>query len=301
MRQYANRKDIKIIGDLPIFVAHDSSDVWANQKLFELAADGSAAKVAGVPPDYFSATGQLWGNPHYRWSEMAKDDYHWWRERFRVLLQLVDIVRVDHFRGFEAYWEVDGAAENAIVGEWRLGPGSEFFRVLQDKFGELPLIVEDLGVITPKVEDLKHEFNFPGIQVLHFSFALDANERCYPVVCPRNSVTYTGTHDNDTTWGWYMELLEENPALAEAIRKEAGAEEGASVHEICWALIEYAYAGNANTVIIPLQDLLRLDSSARMNVPGTVGGENWRWRANENDFTAHLQSKMAALAKAYRR
>ena len=301
LRNYANRKGIKIIGDLPIFVAHDSSDVWANQRLFELQPDGSAAKVAGVPPDYFSETGQLWGNPHYRWPEMGKDDYHWWRERFRVLLQLVDIVRVDHFRGFEAYWEVDGKAETAIVGTWRKGPGSEFFRVLQDKLGELPLIVEDLGVITPEVEDLKHEFNFPGIQVLHFSFALDVNDRCYQVLCPRNSVTYTGTHDNDTTWGWYSKLLEENPAMAEAVRIEAGAEVGASAHDVCWALIEYAYAGNANTVIIPLQDLLRLDSNARMNTPGTVGGDNWKWRATEGDFTAQLQGKMAALAKAYQR
>ncbi|WP_346354403.1 bifunctional glycogen debranching protein GlgX/4-alpha-glucanotransferase [Azotosporobacter soli] len=301
LRVYANRKGIQIVGDLPIFVAHDSSDVWANQKLFELSADGRAAKVAGVPPDYFSATGQLWGNPHYRWTEMAKDEYHWWRERFRVLLQLVDIIRVDHFRGFEAYWEVDGKEKTAVVGNWRKGPGAEFFRVVQNHFGELPLIVEDLGVITPEVQDLKHAFNFPGIQVLHFSFVLADNGRCHPVICPRNSVTYSGTHDNDTTWGWFVELMEEEPLLAEAIRREVGAAPDATAREVCWSLIEYAYAGNANTVIIPMQDLLRLESNTRMNTPGTVGGENWRWRCRDEYLTAHLQSQMAALAKAYQR
>lgn len=301
LRQYANRKGVRIIGDLPIFVAHDSSDVWSNQKLFDLTAEGRVSKVAGVPPDYFSETGQLWGNPHYRWTEMAKDDYRWWRERFRVLLQLVDIVRVDHFRGFEAYWEVDGKAKTAVVGQWRKGPGAEFFRVVQDHFGELPLIVEDLGVITPEVDDLKHEFNFPGIQVLHFSFAMDDGGRCRSVVCPRNSVTYTGTHDNDTTWGWFVELMENEPKLADGIRQAIGSAPDATARDVCWAMVEYAYAGNANTVIIPLQDLLRLDSGARMNTPGTVGGGNWSWRCKEEHFTAQLQSQLAALAKAYQR
>jgi 4-alpha-glucanotransferase len=300
LRQYAGQKGIDIMGDIPIFVAHDSSDVWANPQLFDLDGRGRPATVAGVPPDYFSATGQLWGNPHYRWQEMEKDDYNWWRQRLRTLLLLVDIVRVDHFRGFEAFWEVSGTAETAEKGRWVKGPGVRFFTVLKNYFPRLPVVVEDLGVITWEVEDLKYELEFPGIKVMHFSFQEDVNQTCLPVIHERNLVVYTGTHDNDTTCGWYMKLLKEQPRLAKCVRKLLRADKG-NPEEICRKLIEFVYAGNANTVIIPMQDLLELGTEARMNHPGTVGGKNWAWRCSQGRICRGLAVRLARLAEENRR
>lgn len=303
LKQYAEAYNIKIIGDIPIFVAHDSSDVWANQQFFDLDEDGIPHTVAGVPPDYFSKTGQLWGNPHYNWGEMAKDDYHWWRQRLQVLLQLVDIVRVDHFRGFEAYWEIPAEAMTAEDGRWVKGPGAQFFSVLEKYLGNLPIIVEDLGVITPEVDDLKHQFYFPGIKVLHFSFEYGESGRYATFSCDKNSILYTGTHDNDTTAGWYEKLMVDEPELAQCIeqclKKQLGINDGPS-ELTCWNFVEFTYQSNANTLIVPLQDILCLGSEARMNFPGTVGS-NWEWRYRKEVLTSELSAKLASLVEKYQR
>lgn len=297
LKHYANQKGIRIIGDMPIFVAHDSADVWANQRLFALNAAGKADKVAGVPPDYFSATGQLWGNPHYRWNEMKEDDYGWWRDRFKTLLEAVDVIRVDHFRGFEAYWEVDGGAENAIEGAWVKGPGAHFFQTLARYFGKLPIIAEDLGVITDEVNDLKDAFSFPGMKVLQFSISPDESGRA-SFVCEQNCAVYTGTHDNNTTVGWIKEdVTESERAAARALVAADAAEDTA----FCREFVRFAYASNGAVVIVPMQDLLELESDARMNLPGTVGAANWRWRAKAGDFSPELAARLAALCGEYKR
>ena len=303
LKQYTTSCNIKIIGDIPIFVAHDSSDVWANQGLFNLDEAGSPLTVAGVPPDYFSLTGQLWGNPHYNWAEMAKDDYHWWRQRLQVILQLVDIVRVDHFRGFEAFWEIPATADSAVNGRWIKGPGAHFFSVLQIYLGKLPLIVEDLGFITHEVDDLKHEFYFPGTKVLQFSFHF-SESGCYATFsCEKNNVLYTGTHDNDTTKGWFDKWLVGEPGLAQCVEqcleRELGTDLGES-ESTCWKLVEFSYKSNANTVIVPLQDVLCLGSEARMNFPGTIGS-NWNWRYRKEVLTSDLSTKVAGLVEKYQR
>jgi len=303
LKQYAELHNIKIIGDIPIFVAHDSSDVWGNQQLFDLDETGRPLTVAGVPPDYFSMTGQLWGNPHYKWGEMAKDDYHWWRQRIQVLFKLVDIVRVDHFRGFEAFWEIPANAETAVDGRWIKGPGAQFFSVLQKHLGTLPFIVEDLGFITHGVEDLKNQFYFPGTKVLQFSYHY-SESGCYATFsCEKNCVLYTGTHDNDTTKGWYNKLLVAEPRLAgcvqQCLERELTSDDCVS-EPTCWKLVEFTYHSNANTVIVPLQDILCLDSEARMNFPGTIGN-NWDWRCQREWLTRELSTKLAGLVEKYQR
>lgn len=299
LRQYATERNVKIVGDIPIFVAHDSADVWANQQLFDLDEAGSPQTVAGVPPDYFSATGQLWGNPHYNWAKMAADDYLWWRQRLEVLGRLVDIVRVDHFRGFESFWEIPAKAETAIEGRWVKGPGAQFFNALQKHFGKLPIIVEDLGIITSEVDDLKHQFYLPGIKVLHFALDYDTRKQCVNLSCEKNSVLYTGTHDNDTTAGWYQELVTEQPELAECIVGGLGIGDSEPA-EVCWKIVEFCYQNNANTLIVPLQDVLCLGSQARMNLPGTVGS-NWNWRYRREWLTSELSRRLAGLVEKYNR
>lgn len=302
LKEYAGKSNIKIIGDIPIFVAHDSCDVWANQQLFDLDEMGNPCTVAGVPPDYFSATGQLWGNPHYDWDKMAKDDYLWWRQRLQTLLKLVDIVRFDHFRGLESFWEIPAAAKTAVEGRWIKGPGAQFFSVLQNHLGNLPLIVEDLGYITPEVDDLKHQFYFPGIKVLQFSFYCGENGRCVTFNCERNSVLYTGTHDNDTTASWYEKLLVETPELAEFVEQYIERQLGKNDAQksITWKLVEVAYHSNANTVIVPMQDILGIGNQGRMNLPGTVGN-NWGWRCSGNLLTKELSIKLNDLVAKYNR
>ena len=303
LKNYAGQKGIRLVGDVPIFVSHDSSDVWAHQELFDLDGQGKPRTVAGVPPDYFSEDGQLWGNPHYQWERMAKNDYSWWRERFQILFRLVDIVRVDHFRGFESFWEVPATAKTAAKGRWVKGPGAAFFRVLEKHLGKLPIIVEDLGIITWEVEDLKYELGYPGIKVLHFSFQRDVNGCCLPIHYEKNLAVYTGTHDNNTTCGWYAALSEEQPELAACVRQTVGLAEAedAAPGEVCRRLVEFAYASKANTVVIPLQDLLELGAEARMNFPGTVGGTNWSWRCAKEHFMAALSARLAKLAEDYTR
>jgi 4-alpha-glucanotransferase len=300
LKKYARQWQVNIIGDIPIFVAHDSCDVWANQQLFDLDKSGLPQTVAGVPPDYFSKTGQLWGNPHYLWEEMAKDEYKWWRQRLQVLFTLVDVIRLDHFRGFESFWEVPAGEKTAEEGQWVKGPGEQFFRVVQKHLGHLPIIVEDLGIITSEVEDLKYELAFPGIKVLHFSFCYDEQGKCIPYTCEKNSVIYTGTHDNDTTKSWYEKLLVEDLELARCVQQQVGINEEDGI-EPYWKFIEFVYSNNGNTAIVPLQDILGLPNRARMNLPGTVGGSNWAWRYNKEMLTDKLSSKLAILVEKYNR
>ncbi|PIQ24774.1 4-alpha-glucanotransferase [bacterium (Candidatus Blackallbacteria) CG17_big_fil_post_rev_8_21_14_2_50_48_46] len=295
LRSYAHLNGIHIIGDMPIFLAHDSADVWAHQSLFHLDAHGKPTVVAGVPPDYFSATGQLWGNPLYHWEAMAKDNYAWWAERFRVMLNLVDIVRLDHFRGFEAYWEIPAGEETAINGKWVKGPNKAFFKAMQKALGNLPFIAEDLGVITPPVEDLRDSFGFPGMKVLQFAFDDTPENAFLPHNHIANSVVYTGTHDNQTTLSWFEDRPEK---VKQFILGYQGSNDANFIH---WQLIRLALSSVANTVLIPLQDILGLpDESARMNTPGKAEG-NWSWRLKEEDLTSEVAHTLKHWTQLYNR
>ncbi len=294
VQRAAHAKGIKIIGDIPIFVAHDSSDVWANQGLFALEPDGSPSVVAGVPPDYFSATGQLWGNPHYRFEVMAENNFAWWLQRFEETFKTVDIVRVDHFRGFEAYWEIPGTAETAITGRWVKAPGVELFNAVRAKFGDLAIIAEDLGVITKEVEALRDGFNLPGMKILQFAFYGSENDAFLPHTYTPNCVVYTGTHDNDTTLGWWM-------SESEAVQAKAKAYLGVSGKDIVWDLIRAAWKSSAVMALTPLQDLLELPTQQRMNLPGSLGGTNWAWRYSSQVLSPALAAKLKALTVSSKR
>jgi 4-alpha-glucanotransferase len=270
LREHARRRGVAIIGDLPIFVAHDSADVWANRELFELDDDGEPVVVSGVPPDYFSETGQRWGNPLYRWDAILDTDYDWWTRRFQRTLQTVDVVRIDHFRGFEAYWEVPGDEETALHGRWVPGPGREFFERIAQKLGPLPVIAEDLGLITREVEELRDALGFPGMRVLQFAFDGDANNPHLPENYTENSVAYTGTHDNDTTRGWF-------DGASPSERARILSRIAADTSDIHWQLIALVAASRARLAVVPAQDLLGLGNEARMNTPGTAA-DNWSWR-----------------------
>lgn len=270
LKTYANEKGIRIVGDIPIFVDHNSADVWSNPKYFEVDKQGNRKLVAGVPPDYFSETGQLWGNPLYKWDLMEKDDYAWWVERFRQMFELFDAIRVDHFRGFDAYWEVEASEETAIKGNWVDGPGEKLFNAIKRELGELPIIAEDLGVMTHSVKELRDSFQFPGMKILQFAFESDSTNGFLPHNYSRNCVVYTGTHDNDTTIGWYESAPEEEKHRArEYIRSD-----GSEIH---WDLIRLAMLSVADQAIFPLQDFMNLNAQHRMNIPGTVN-DNWIWR-----------------------
>lgn len=294
LRSRTNELGVRLLGDIPIFVAHNSADVWAHPELFTLDAEGESEQVAGVPPDYFSETGQLWGNPLFRWERHAESGYAWWLDRIRGCLDLVDRLRLDHFRGFEAYWEIPAGDETAINGRWVPGPGAEFFRAVRSALGELPLLAEDLGVITPPVEALRDNFGLPGMSVLQFAFGGDAENAYLPHNYDgRPLVAYTGTHDNDTTRGWY-EALE--PAAAHHVRMYLQV----SGDDIAWDLIRSAWASSATLAIAPLQDLLSLPTEARMNTPGSTEG-NWEWRMPPGALTEALAERMRALNALYNR
>lgn len=293
VKNYANQAGIQIIGDLPIFVAYDSADVWANPDLFFLDDQGQATVIAGVPPDYFSATGQRWGNPLYRWDKMQADEYSWWQKRLQMSLVQADIIRIDHFRGFEGYWEIPAEEPTAVVGQWVPGPGHHFFQTLQDKLGQLPLIAEDLGVITPEVEALRDDFDFPGMKILQFGFGGERNSNFLPHHFHRNCVVYTGTHDNETTVGWYHQAYEEERDHARRYMAVNG-------HDIAWDMIRLAFASVANTAVVPMQDVLSLGNEARMNFPGKVGGY-WRWRFRPDALTDHLVYRLRELTQLYGR
>ncbi len=294
LRDYAHQKHLRIIGDIPIFVAYDSADVWANPGHFFLDDDGRPTVVAGVPPDYFSPTGQLWGNPLYRWDALAATGYAWWLKRIRSVLQIVDVLRIDHFRGFAGYWEVPATETTAINGRWVPGPGADLFLAVERSLGQLPLIAEDLGVITPDVEALRDRFHFPGMKVLQFAFSSGPENVHLPHNCQQNCILYTGTHDNDTTVGWYRSRLDSDEA-AYAIKYL-----NTDGHDIAWDLIRAAWAGVPHTAIAPLQDLLRLGTEARFNFPSRASG-NWGWRFRAGALGQELQRQLAEVTCIYGR
>ncbi|MEH2117688.1 4-alpha-glucanotransferase [Nostoc sp.] len=291
LKSYANMRGIDIIGDIPIYVAHDSADVWAHPNIFCLDEQtGAAAQMAGVPPDYFSATGQLWGNPVYNWEELQKQDFKWWVQRFEAMLDYVDIIRIDHFRGFEAYWAVPQGEETAINGKWVEAPGDAFFEVIRQKLGKLPVLAEDLGVITPGVEALRDKYEFPGMKILQFAFSADAANPFLPFNYPRNSVVYTGTHDNDTTLGWFDTASDEEK---QKLLLYLGSISPEGIH---WDLIRLALSSIANQAIIPLQDILGLGNQARMNFPSIPEG-NWEWRYQTAALTQELGDRLKVLTE----
>ncbi|MBC7897447.1 MAG: 4-alpha-glucanotransferase [Cytophagaceae bacterium] len=305
LKRAAAQRKIRLMGDLPIYVAHDSADVWAHPELFQLNPDGSLQVQAGVPPDYFSATGQLWGNPLYNWDALRRTGYSWWIHRMRAAFTEFDLVRIDHFRGFEAYWEVPGDAETAINGRWAPGPGAELFEAIASALGPLPIVAENLGLITPAVEALRERCGFPGMSILQFAFGGDgqANE-FQPHNYPRERVVYTGTHDNDTTVGWWNSSGDgDSTRDAEAVEREKAFARlylGTDGKEMHWTLIRAALASVADTVLVPMQDVLGLGSGARMNLPGRQGG-NWKFRFTWDQLTPEMQDKMKTLVKLYGR
>ena len=300
LRRTAHERGIRLMGDVPIFVAHDSADVWAHPELFHLGRDGRPSLQAGVPPDYFSATGQLWGNPLYRWDALERTGYAWWVDRLRAVFELVDLVRLDHFRGFEAYWEVAGDATTAIDGRWVKGPGAALFEAVSGALGELPVVAEDLGVITPEVEALRDALGLPGMAILQFAFGSDAHGNDFlPHNYPRRKVVYTGTHDNDTVVGWWNAGVgnsTRSAAEVEQERERALAYVGGDGSEIHWDFVRTLLVSVADTAIVPLQDVLGVGSQGRMNLPGRGDG-NWRWRFRAGDLTPELRRRLRAITE----
>jgi 4-alpha-glucanotransferase len=297
LRAYVNDKDIKIIGDIPIFIAYDSADAWAHPELFFLGEDSLPTVVAGVPPDYFSATGQLWGNPLYRWPVHKKSDYAWWLERFRSVLNFVDVVRLDHFRGFAGYYEIPYGALTAEKGQWMTGPGKDFFGTVSQQLsgaenGTLPIIAEDLGVITQDVVELRDSLNLPGMKILQFGF-VSPSDPFLPHNYTRNCVAYTGTHDNDTALGWYESAPEEERKFALRYLNSDGS-------DFAWDLIRSVWSSVAVYAIAPMQDFLSLGTEARMNFPSRLGG-NWEWRMSEADMSDALAKKIREFNELYLR
>ncbi len=305
LRKHCEEKGISLVGDIPMFVAHDSVDVWANPQYFWLDDSGQPEFVAGVPPDYFSHTGQIWGNPLYRWSVLRLNDYDWWCERIRSTTTRFDVVRMDHFIGFHRYWEIPADASTANLGQWMEGPGDEFFERLRDQIGEVELIAEDLGEVTPEVRTLANKFGFPGIRVLQFAFGSDdPTEDDRPENYPEQCVIYTGTHDNDTTVGWFSNMSDKGRTTSqEEMAHERNRvlqyvqSDGRDIH---WDLIRVAYQSPSNTAIIPAQDLLGLGSESRMNVPGTAEG-NWEWRLTEGALTPDIAARLRQYTEEHGR
>jgi 4-alpha-glucanotransferase len=296
LRAHANGRGVKLFGDMPIFVAHDSAEVWARPGDFDLNADGTLRVVAGVPPDYFSATGQRWGNPLYRWDELRQTDFRFWIERIRTQLKLFDMIRIDHFRGFEAYWEIPAAEETAMNGTWVPGDGDALFARLKQEFGALPLIAEDLGVITEAVDALRQRYRMPGMKVLQFAFEGGPDNPYLPYHHGRDSVVYTGTHDNDTTLGWYQSL---DDGLRAHVDDYLGRPDG-SGEPMPWPMVRCALGSRSDLAVLPMQDLLGLDGGHRMNRPGTANG-NWQWRFRWEQVDAELPARLTHLVKLYGR
>jgi 4-alpha-glucanotransferase len=293
LHHYAASKGIQIVGDIPIFVAYDSTDVWSHPELFYLDQRGKPTVVAGVPPDYFSPTGQLWGNPLYRWDLHAETGYAWWIERLRATLALVDIIRLDHFRGFSGYWEVPAGAETAEAGRWVPGPGARFFGTVEASLPDLPIIAEDLGEITPDVVQLRDQFGFPGMKILQFAFSTDATDPFLPHNYPKNCVVYTGTHDNDTSWGWYLSAKPEEADLLRRYLARSG-------EDVSWDLIRAAWSSIACMAFAPMQDFLSLRTEGRMNFPGKPSG-NWGWRMHPKALAESLCARLLETNELYGR
>jgi 4-alpha-glucanotransferase len=294
LRSYAHQKGIKIVGDAPIFIAYQSAEVWARPELFELNQAGKPEVIAGVPPDFFSETGQRWGNPLYRWEAHARENYAWWIARIRHTFSLVDIVRIDHFRGFADYWEIPATEKTAMNGRWVKGPGGALFHAINLALGDLPIIAEDLGIITKEVDDLRRQFDFPGMRILHFAFGGDATNTYLPHNFETNTVVYTGTHDNNTTLGWWTDATENERQHVQAY---LGIDDIKDIH---WKLVASACASVANTAVHPLQDILGLDGDSRMNLPG-VGAGYWEWRFDWDQVQPEHADKLAKLCKLFAR
>jgi 4-alpha-glucanotransferase len=293
LREHAHAKNIQIIGDIPIFVAHDSADVWVNPELFYLDKTGMPTVVAGVPPDYFAPTGQLWGNPLYRWDVHAKTGYAWWLQRIQATLHMVDIIRIDHFRGFAGYWEVPGKAKTAEIGCWTPGPGKDFFRSIRQSLGDLPIIAEDLGVITPDVVELRDSFNLPGMKIFQFAFGSTPDDPFLPHNYPVNCVVYTGTHDNDTALGWYNRVPEQEKTAYRNYLDRDGS-------KVNWDLIRGIWSSVAMFSLAPMQDFLGLGNEARMNYPGNPSG-NWMWRMPSAAQNPEMRARIKQLNYLYSR
>ncbi len=306
LRGLCRTHGIRIMGDVPIFVAHDSADVWAHPELFRLAADGRPAYIAGVPPDYFSATGQCWGNPLYRWEMLERTGFAWWIERLRQAFESVDLVRIDHFRGFEAFWEIPGGDETAVNGRWVKAPGEALFDAVQRALGgELQVVAENLGVITPEVEALRRRCGFPGMAILQFAFGIDEQACTFrPHTWQRELVAYTGTHDNDTVVGWWSSQAGvDSTRSAEDVAREralASLYLGTDGTDIHWVMIRALLASVADVAIVPLQDVLGVGSEGRMNLPSRPAG-NWRWRCAPDDLSAELAARLRALVEVFDR
>ncbi len=301
LRREAKKRGISIIGDIPIFVAHDSSDVWCRPELFFLKKNGQPTVIAGVPPDYFSTTGQRWGNPLYRWDAHEEEGFSWWISRLRSTFQLYDIVRIDHFRGFAANWEIAASEPTAVKGRWAPGPGRKLFDAARKVLGNLPIIAEDLGVITPDVDALREALGYPGMRILQFAFGDDPKAAAFrPESYPPNCAVYTGTHDNDTTVGWYnSEPGKDSTRSAEQIAREQHTVRNylsSDGSQIQWDLIALALRSPANTAVYPLQDVLGLGSEARMNVPGRESG-NWSWRFRWEQLTKEIEKRLSSLTQ----
>jgi 4-alpha-glucanotransferase len=308
VRQDCSQRGIRIMGDIPIYAAHDSADVWAHPEMFWLDEKGNPLKVSGVPPDYFSATGQLWGNPIYRWDAMKAPGYRWWIERLRASLKMFDMVRLDHFRGFEAYWEIPAGEPTAMHGKWVKGPGAELFQALTDALGPLPIVAENLGVITPEVEAIRKQFGYPGMAILQFAFSTDPQA---PTFRPHNYeqelVAYTGGHDNDTMFGWWRSGVAQSTRTQGDVKKEYadarnyfGVSADELDREVNWIFIREVMKSVANTVLFPMQDVVGLGSEARMNTPGTLGG-NWTWRLSPESLRAADHRRLKLFADIYER
>ncbi len=293
LKAYANRRGVQIVGDVPIFIGHHSAEVWSHQALFTLGADGRPTVVAGVPPDFFSVTGQRWGNPLYRWEVHARDDFAWWVERMRRTFELVDVVRIDHFRGFAGYWEIPASEPTAIHGQWRSGPGADLFKAINAALGPMPIIAEDLGVITPDVDALRRRFQFPGMRILQFAFGGDSSNLFLPHHHECDTVVYPGTHDNDTCLGWWASASEHERHFARAYLDTDG-------HDLAWALIRSACASVADTAIYAMQDVLSLPGECRMNFPGQSEGW-WEWRMQWSQVQAWHAQRLAMLCRLYGR
>lgn len=293
LKRYANDRGIQIMGDIPIYVAADSADVWANQQEFRLDAGGRPSVVSGVPPDLFTEHGQLWGNPVFDWKRMSTDGFAWWRQRIAETRQLVDIIRIDHFRGFAAGWVVPAVDETARFGRWEKAPGRALFEAIERELGELPIVVEDLGLITPDVHALRDELGFPGMKVLQFAFDGNPGSQYLPHTYDRNCVVYPGTHDNQTTAGWFQSISEES-------RRQVQTYLGTDGSDIAWDFARLSLGSVADVAIVPLQDIMRLGDEARMNTPGVAVG-NWRWRYMEHQLHGGLAAGLAELTQCYGR
>jgi 4-alpha-glucanotransferase len=304
LKQYCNKKEVSLIGDLPIFINLDSDSVWGNPDLFDLDSSGYPLDVAGVPPDYFSSTGQFWGNPLYSWDEMERTGFSWWKDRIMGTLEMVDTIRLDHFRGFETYWAIPAGSKSAVYGKWMPGPGEKLFRAIETTNGHLPLIAEDLGMITDSVRALRDKLGFPGMRVLQFAFGDSSrtNEHLPYNYIP-HSVAYTGTHDNDTTSGWFHGGVQSS-TMNEKQRKEeqerALKYTGTDGREINWDFIRLVLSSVANTAIVPLQDVMGLDGTARMNTPATTSG-NWEWRFTDSDKLDRGWNRLREMTSIYGR